>query len=118
MLMTHRIKRTLALCVVTAWASLSCIHLADALEDAKEGPEPVDVLVAQALATPVEQSVSLSGEGFSASILPNRLVVSTPAVLGVHALPTVYASPDLQVIDGPPPRAKPSLFQLFSVYRL
>ena len=69
MLIPQRMKRAVALCVVTAWASLSCIHLADALEDAKEGPESVDVLVAQALATPAEQSVSLPEEGFSAPIL-------------------------------------------------
>ena len=119
MVIPRRIQRTVALCVLTAWASLCCLHLADALEDAQEGPEPMDVLVTQALATPAEQPASLSETSLlNARVSPDWAVVSTPAILNLHPVLARGADPYLPPAEGPPPRAKPPFFQLFSVYRL
>ncbi len=115
----HQTQRVVALCVVTAWASLCYIHLADAVEDAQAGPEHIDVLVAQALAMPAEQSVSLSETQMGTAIVsPGRVSLSTPAVFDLPTLLTMCSVPSLRVAEQPSPRAKLALFQLFSVYRL
>ena len=118
MLTLHGIKKGVALCILTAWGFLFFIHFADTLEDVREKPEQVDVLVAQALDTPAEQSVSLSEAPLRTPTVPNGLFISTPAILNPRALPAMGSGPALQVAEGPPPIARPPLFQLFSVYRL
>ena len=118
MLIPHQTKRTVALCLVAAWASLYGIHVADTLEDAREGPEPIDVQVAQALATPAEQPLYLSEAQLGTSTSPSWGVVSPLRVPDVHVWLAVSPTPSLSMTGGPPPRAKPPLFQLFSVYRL
>ena len=115
----HQITRTVACCIITAWASLLCVHLADALEDAQQdGPEPIDALVTQALGTPVEQPVSLSETPPTPPIPPGWSIVTPPAVPGLPTWLGASTNPTTQIAVGPPPRAEPPLFQLFSIYRL
>ncbi len=114
--MTRNHKRTMAWCIVAAWTLLLGVRLADAFEDASEGPEPADVLVAQALTTPSVPPASLTQpllhaptpnahEPFAFDLPHSLLVMVTSSVLVATPL-------------GPPSRARPRLFQVFSIYRL
>ena len=58
----HYFKRVVALVVMIGWMVMLGVHLVDACEDAAKAPEDSDQLVEQALATPVEQSISFRGE--------------------------------------------------------
>lgn len=122
MRISHLIKARIAACVVVAWAALLCIHLADALEDAQEEQEHIDLLVDQALATPAEQAPGISEAQpgmavfslFSVPIAPGIVPSAlTPRAILERRLPVFIANS-----PGPPARADFRFFQLFSIYRL
>ena len=117
MLKPDQAKKTAALGIATVWALLYGISVADAVEDAGETPEECDQLVAQALTTPAEPAVYLAGAlpgTLTAPAFVSALVVDDFRTLPVEHVMTPFIAPP----QGPPSRASPNLFQLFSVYRL
>lgn len=120
MITLTRFRKLIAVCLFAAWASLYSINSADAIEDARRGPGPEynDQLVAQALATPAEQAVYLSQVGTEPSN-DSPVFVDANVAMMTNLLPEAFRASSLVTLpEGPPPRARPRLFQLFSIYRL
>ena len=120
MFRSDRVRKTIALCIVAAWASLAGMTFADTLEDAWEvsacEDQTVDQAAQQALSTPAVKPAYLSYKvikphpAFESShhpvigVLPiTRLALSKPLALSLH---------------DPPLTHRFKLFQFFSVYRL
>ncbi len=109
------IRTCVALGIVAAWALLLGVHLVDAIEDGDEGPEPVDVQVAQVLVTPSVLPTGLERPVPRASVP----MASEPIMVdGLRVLFMSAASSSRIRQPAPPPRAGPRLFQTLSNYRL
>ncbi len=106
----------LAFGLVAAWALLFGINVADTIEDAKEGPEPLDVQVTQALATPAVPLTHLSTAIDLGSVSPDHHHAMVES-LETQRL-SVASSLPISLVRWPLPRGRPRLFQLFSIYRL
>jgi len=118
MLIPTRFRTTIAFGIVAVWASLFCLHIADALEDLREPPEYGDELVAQALAMPAEQAVQFS-EARSKLPPPSPVFSGNPLAIEGSMASTVFpTTPVVALPEEPSPRARPRLFELLSIYRL
>ena len=115
-----RLRKTIALCVVAAWASLAGMAFADALEDAREvsarEDQTADQVVQQALSTPAVKPASLSFELIKPRPTPqsnHHPVVDFPRILRLAT-----ARPLALTLHDPPLSHRFRLFQFLSVYRL
>ena len=117
---SDRLRKTIVLCVVAAWASLAGMAFADALEDAwkvsAHEDQTADQVVQQALSTPAVKPAHVSYRvikpcpAFESS---QRMVSHAPwRVLSATARPLAFT------LHGPPLTHRFKLFQFFSVYRL
>ena len=114
MMMRRSGKQLIAWCLVASWTLLLGVQVVDAFEDADEGPESIDLQVAQALTTPLVPTAQPSCE-LAHAPLPQAVDRAIPIALD---LPTLQMSAGslIAASPGPPPRGR--LFQTFSVYRL
>ncbi len=114
MMMRRNGKQLIAWCLVASWTLLLGVRVVDAFEDADEGPEAIDLQVAQALTTPLVPAAQPSCE-LAHAPLPQAVDHAIPSALD---LPAMHASAGSLIATppGPPPRDR--LFQTFSIYRL
>ncbi len=111
-------QRTIAICALTAWTLLFCLQTADAIEDAVQGPEPMDIQVAQALAIPLDYSPHLVAAPSNVTAAMASILFNLPTVdLPYHAF-LMYGDPDALLPEQLSLRSQPLIFALFSVYRL
>ena len=110
----RRIQPIIALGILASWTLLFGIRLADTFEDLREGPEPVDVEITQALSAPAVPAQQLTG-----NLLPEFLPpVSEYAAVTTLDIPADIVSGLLYTATPPDPPLSARLFQSFSVYRL
>ena len=117
-MLSSGITRTIALCIVAAWAALFGYQLADAFEDAQvqEQPEAVDILFVRTFSAPAE-TAGLEQAQVGTSTSREEFINESPHLDGHTSL---AGDPPLRrsIIPTVVPCPQSRLFQLFSNYRL
>jgi len=104
-------KRSLALGIAAIWALLLGIQVVDAFEDAQTGPEPVDILIAQALATPSEPPTTLFEAQVPTPASPDKVLSSAWVVPALPSLGMSNPHDAIQITASPLLRTEPPLLQ-------
>lgn len=112
--MSDRKKKTVALCIVTAWVLLFGVCFSEEFGYLQDTPENANQTVEQALSIPVDRAVYISDE--LPGTPPSKGFII--AALTIHPQAERLAFPILSISERHGPLHGPKLFQFLSTYRI
>lgn len=112
--MSDRNKKTVALCIVTAWVLLFGVCFSEEFGYLQDTPENADQTVEQALSIPADRVASASGEVPEASKFTG--FINAAPIVSLQTAWSVDRMPLISQHHRPPGHTK--LFQLLSTYRI